>query len=318
MESENRRAYWARIQRAVDYIETHLHEEMTLEDIAAASFFSPFHFHRLFTGLMGEPVIQFVQRLRLERAANLLCVHPRMPVIRVAARCGYSNPAAFSRAFRAAFGTTPTAWRRRSASSKDGTAPSKAGKEPGPADGHPSGRSETTSPTEPRRTTMPKLDMQVRVERLPDTTLAYLRHVGPYAGDQELFGRLFGTLFRWAGPRGLLGKPGTHPVTVYHDDPGITQPEKLRISVGLPVPAETEVSGELGKLTLEGGLYAQARFELSPHQYGDAWSAVYGGWLPDSGYEPDDRPSFERYLNDPGQHPEGKHVVEICVPVKPR
>jgi AraC family transcriptional regulator len=41
------------------------------------------------------------------------------------------------------------------------------------------------------------------------------------------------------------------------------------------------------------------------------------GWLPESGYQPADGPCFERYLNDPAQHPEGKHIVEIGLPVKP-
>jgi AraC family transcriptional regulator len=69
-------------------------------------------------------------------------------------------------------------------------------------------------------------------------------------------------------------------------------------------------------MTLASGRYAQARFELVPDQYQAAWEAVYGEWLPESGYQPDDRLAFERYLNDPEDHPEGKHTVEICVPVK--
>ena len=40
-------------------------------------------------------------------------------------------------------------------------------------------------------------------------------------------------------------------------------------------------------------------------------------WLPESGYEPDDRPCFEICHNDPKEHPEGKFVVDLCVPLKP-
>jgi AraC family transcriptional regulator len=70
-------------------------------------------------------------------------------------------------------------------------------------------------------------------------------------------------------------------------------------------------------MVLQAGTYAQARFELNPDQYEAAWEAVCGEWLPESGYQPDDGIPFERYLNDPGEHPEGKHIVEICIPVKP-
>jgi AraC family transcriptional regulator len=70
-------------------------------------------------------------------------------------------------------------------------------------------------------------------------------------------------------------------------------------------------------MAIPGGRNGVARFEITADHFGDAWNAVYGGWLPESGYQPDERPCFETHLNDPEQHPEGKHIVEIHVPVKP-
>ena len=42
-----------------------------------------------------------------------------------------------------------------------------------------------------------------------------------------------------------------------------------------------------------------------------------GGWMPESGYQPDDRLCYELNHNDPKEHPDHKHIVDICVPVKP-
>lgn len=70
-------------------------------------------------------------------------------------------------------------------------------------------------------------------------------------------------------------------------------------------------------MTIPGGTYAVARFELSDQEYEAAWQLLYGQWLPQSGYQPDDRPTYERYVNNPDEHPERKHIVDICVPVKP-
>lgn len=318
-EKERTREYWARINRAIDYIEANLAKEMTLKDIASAAFFSPYHFHRIFKGLMGEPVHQFVQRVRLERAARFLISDRRTSVTRIAMECGYQNPAAFSRAFRAVFGCSPSQWRRGGyLKSKNGMVEGKNGKEGAEGTGYPEGESGDTLRLMTRRDPMSKaFEMDVRVEDLPEVTIAYVRHVGPYAGDSELFQGLFGRLFAWAGPRNLIRPPETQIVSIYHDDPGVTDEQNLRTSVGLSVPADTEVSGEIGKLTMAAGTYAQARFELLPNQYQAAWEAVYGGWLPGSGYQPDDGPAFERYLNGPEEHPEGKHIVEICLPVKP-
>ena len=83
------------------------------------------------------------------------------------------------------------------------------------------------------------------------------------------------------------------------------------------VPEDTPVDGEIGKMTVPGGKYAVAHFEIDVDQYSDAWNAVYGGWLPESGYQPEDGPCYELCLNNPEEHPESKHIVDICVPVKP-
>ena len=161
-----------------------------------------------------------------------------------------------------------------------------------------------------------KIEAQIEVREEPAFTVAYIRHTGPYQGDGELFGALFGRLMQWAGPRGLLG-PATKMVTVYHDDPAVTDADKLRISVGVSVPDDTRVDGEIGKMTVASGTYTFARFELDVEQYGDAWDAVFSGWLPDSGYQPADGVCYEQYHNDANEHPEHKCIVSICVPVRP-
>lgn len=44
---------------------------------------------------------------------------------------------------------------------------------------------------------------------------------------------------------------------------------------------------------------------------------MYGTWLPDSGFMPEDGPSLELYHNNPEEHPEKKHILDICIPVRP-
>ena len=156
----------------------------------------------------------------------------------------------------------------------------------------------------------------VRIEDSQPFTVAYVRNVGPYAGDSALFGRLFGQLCQWAGPRGLLG-PGVRMLTLYHDNPEITAEEKLRISVCATVPPGTKPEGEIGVMQVDGGRYAVATFELDPSEYGAAWNWLMGTWFPSSGYQPDDRLCFETYLNEPEKHPQKKHQVEIWEPVRP-
>ena len=161
-----------------------------------------------------------------------------------------------------------------------------------------------------------EIQTNVEVKDMPELHVAYVRHIGPYKGDQKLFARLFNKLMAWAGSRGLLRFPETKVLAVYYDNPDITDESRLRTDACITVPEDAQVGGEIGKTTIPAGKYAVAHFEITPDQYQDAWNAVYGGWLPGSGYQPEDGPCYELYPY-PQEHPEGKHVVDICVPVKP-
>ena len=89
-----------------------------------------------------------------------------------------------------------------------------------------------------------KNQIKVEVKEMPKLHVAYVRHIGPYKGDSELFERLFGNLMKWAGPRGLLRFPETKVLAVYHDDPKITDEDKLRTSACITIPGDTPVEGE--------------------------------------------------------------------------
>ncbi|HMR66375.1 MAG TPA: AraC family transcriptional regulator [Anaerolineae bacterium] len=316
--------YTARINRVIDYIQTHLSQELSLDTLAGVANFSKFHFHRLFRVMTGETLNQFIQRLRLEKAANQLIHNPKKSITEIALDSGFSGSATFARAFKEMYQMSASDWRAggyRRYQRKIGKTESNAGQTAGKNWQEFDSASRYIDPVTLNLTWRIKMinqtEVQVEVQEMPARPGAYVRHIGPYKGDSQLFAGLFEKLMRWAGPRGLLQNPAAEMLAVYHDDPEITADERLRVDVCLTVPAETPVEGEVGKMTIPGGQYAVARFELSDQEYEAAWQLVYGQWLPQSGYQPDDRPAFERYVNDPEEHPEHKHIVDICVPVKP-
>jgi AraC family transcriptional regulator len=311
--------YRARLNRVLDHIDAHLGEELSVASLAEVACFSPFHFHRMFSAVLGEPVGRYVQRLRLEHAAVWLATRPGASVTEIALEAGFGSSATFARAFREQFGVTATAWRTRS-----GRMPGNIDSNPGKAQRNAGQDFFAVSPyvegnalkwrLEMKKDTAIKADVDVR--DLAPRPVAYLRRVGPYQGDGALFGRLWNSLLQWAVPRGLFRPPETEMLCVYHDDPGITEAARLRLSVCITVPATTQPDGAIGRMTVAGGRYAVARFRLANDEYGAAWEAMYGGWLPQSGYQPDDRPAFEAY---PGGGPDepGRQVVDVYVPVRP-
>ena len=305
-----RREYAARMNRVVDHIQGHLADPLDLERLAAVACFSPFHFHRLFRGWMGETLQAFVQRLRLERAAQLLVFDQVRSISDVAVECGFSSSSTFARAFKAAFGTTAGEWRKRKicqANRKGWEAVDEASL----------GFSELAGPmVRNKEITMTNVPLEVKVRRLAPATLAYIRHIGPYKGDTALFRRLFTQLFAWAGARGLVGSDPTH-LSLFQDNPNLTPAAKQRLEVALVVPAGTGPSGEIGIKNMEGGLYATARVRVLIQDYAAQWDALVADWLPGSGYQPDHRPGMEFYLNNPDTDPEGRYHIEMCLPVRP-
>ena len=158
---------------------------------------------------------------------------------------------------------------------------------------------------------------KVVVKDCQEKTVVYVRHIGPYKENPELFSSLMQKLCAWAGPRNLLHFPDTEFIIIYHDNPEITDENKLRISVCITASASTPVEGEIGKMVIPAGKYAFTRFRLGSTGYQEAWNWVYGQWLPTSGYAPDDRPCYEQYYNGPDDNPEGLMDLDIVVPIKP-
>ena len=330
-QTNQRAEYIARINRVLDHIDRNLHTELSLEELAGVANFSRFHFHRIFSAMVGEPLIQFIQRIRIEKAASQLLERSGQSITNIALDNGFSSSAAFARAFRNRFKMSASDWRdqKKAANSKDGQTISKKNQLDGKQ------WKSLTSPSEYSRgdwlmemdhstrtlkwskNMIQMKDVTVEVKNFPETQVAYVRHIGPYAGDSALFQSLFEKLMRWAGPRGLMSNPDVKVMTVYHDDPNLTDEDKLRTSACITIPSDMAVDGEIGKMTLKAGDYAVGHFEINENEYSEAWGHVMGGWLPQSGYQPDDRLCFEINLNDPNKHPENKHIVDICIPVKP-
>lgn len=99
-----------RFTRVIDFIEAHLHQEITLTDLANVACLSPFHFTRAFRNLHGISPVRFVQQRRIERATRLL-LQPGTTIAGVGQACGFADQAHFTTVFRRVTGSTPGVWR---------------------------------------------------------------------------------------------------------------------------------------------------------------------------------------------------------------
>lgn len=296
-----RAEYARRLRRVLAHIDDHLSDPLALKDLADVAHFSPYHFHRLFAAWMGETVGDYLRRRRLERAAQRLRNDPAVPVLNAALDVGFGSGEAFSRAFKAHFGHAPSAWRTLRKTDQGCSNSDQA------VDG-PAFDDEGVFPTFSQEPTM-----NVEVKELPPARIATLRYTGPYGAP---IGQFWAErVVPWA--RAMRLKSGWR-YGIGYDDPSITPPSECRYDAGIEVPEDFVATGDTRIQQLPGGLYAVARFHGSAIEIERAWPWMLREWLPDSGYQMDDRPCFERQgPNDSGGGPGLPFDCDICIPVKP-
>lgn len=281
--------YRQRLLVVLVHIGEHLEDDLSLEELSGISHFSPFHFHRIFRAMVGESVSHYVRRLRLESAAVRL-TQTKKPILELAMASGYSSHESFTRAFKDAFGISPSEFRKNERPPAPG--PSlRLGAETGAAE--------------------EGLDMRVQIVSLPPQKIAFIRHTGPY--DQV--GPAFDKLMMWAGPHGLI-VPGLKVLGVCYDDPNITAAEKIRYDAAITVDDDVDAEGEVGVRELAGGPYAVVCHQGPYNELGTTYDFMYGRWLSSMGYEPADAPPFEHYLNGPESTEPEELLTDVHVPLR--
>jgi AraC family transcriptional regulator len=257
-----------------------------LDALAAAAALSPYHFHRIYHALAGETPMETLARARLSRAAVDL-LRTALPLARVAKRAGYGSVPAFARAFRAAYGVPPGAYRARGGI----------------------GLREVPNHLQPRET--PTMMPDVTIRELPPLRLLALPHRGAY----EAIAEAFNTLTAIAGARGLIG-PETRFLGLYHDDPMTVPEAELRSEAAITVPEGVAAPEGCRIVELPAQRAAVLRFRGPYSELEPVWTRLYRDWLPQSGEEPGDIPTIEEYLNDCRALPPAEWLTDMMLPLK--
>ena len=99
-----------RYKKLIDFVENRFKEEISIKDIEDVSFYSYRNINRIFLALQHETIGQYVKRMKLEKAAEYL-KFSEGKVSDIAFEVGYSDIAAFSKAFKKQFGCSPSTFR---------------------------------------------------------------------------------------------------------------------------------------------------------------------------------------------------------------
>jgi len=299
-----RKEHVARINNAILYIETHLSEKLMLNDIAKKAYFSPFHFHRLFSLVVGETVNNFIIRKRIEKAAGLLIHQKETPITEISEILGFTSLSSFSRAFKKIYWMSPVEFKESSPNkfSKISKAESKNGQVTISFDQYICNINNSLK--------WFKMKAKTTVQKVEEIQLAYISH----KGEMDKIGEVFQRLIRWATPKGLMSQENLRLLTIYHDSPKITNPDNIRMSAAIVLNSQTSVEGEVSLKTMDPGKCIISRFEITPNEFQQAWESNFV-WMSENGYKKRDQDPFEIYYNNAQEHPENKFIVDLCIPV---
>ena len=295
LKSTTQRDYAKRMLDVVSYIQRHLDDEITLDELADVAYFSKYHFHRIFAGMMGETLKKFIRRLRLERAA-LNLIKTNRSVVDIAFQAGYESHEAFTRAFKEMFAAPPQNFR------KDNTSPNtmfnaKANLQKLIND--------NISGCEKM-----KEKMKVEVIEFPAVKVAYVHHTGPY----NECGKAWDKLCTWAGPKGLL-QPGCMFMGLSYDDPEVTPPDRIRYDACITIETDCSPEGDIQIKEVETGCYAKTTHFGPYENLSKTYNELCGQWIPAKGYVIVSKPSVEIYLNSPEDTEPDELITDVHVPL---
>lgn len=155
------------------------------------------------------------------------------------------------------------------------------------------------------------MNVNVEIREFEEVKLIGITQIGEF--DKTL--KVYNRLFKWAKSKGLLDSAELKVITIYHDNPYITEMSKVRWSACITVDKIIETEMDIRSIMIEKGRYAISHFEISPKLFKQAWESTLS-WVKENGYIFDDRVYFELFHNDCRKHPEKKFIADICIPIK--
>lgn len=296
--NSSRAEYLTRIHYVLDYIEANLESDLTLQQLSKEAHYSTYHFHRVFSTLIGETLNQYVNRKRIERIASTLLIDSNKSIKELAYTYGFNSESSFSRSFKKFYGISPTTFK-----SEGKHTLSKIGIDPF--------KSETYICSVDQIEKWIKMNAHIVVTELQEIKLAGIMHIGEFDEMSDMYRRLM----EWGHKHSLFPASNFKAITIYHDNPNVTHHSNVRYSTCITIQRDIEPQGEIRPLTIQHGIYVVGRFEIKGEEISTAWKNMCI-WVIENGYKFRDGEYFEIYHNNHKTHPELKFLLDICIPLE--
>ena len=261
--------YERQLKKVIEFIGKHLDEKLTLNQLSSIACFSKYHFHRLFTAYTGLSLQHYIRWLRLKRAAHQLVIDKDRSILDIAINAGFESHESFTRVFKQSCGMSPSEFRAQS----------------------------SWQAWEKPPYCLPKqgeIRMNVVIKNMKERRLAVIEH----RGDPKKVGNSVNKLVNWAQAQAMNLRPKAGDSFGFaYDDPKTTPAYEFRFDLGITVPEQLKLEGEIIEKRLPAGRYAVTLHKGTRENIGDAVYGLYRDWLPESNEALGDLPCIFCYYN---------------------
>ncbi len=276
--------YQQNLNRVVNYIHNHLDQKIDIAQLAELTSFSPYHFHRITRAMLGEPLGAYITRTRVETAAKMIR-YSTLSIEDIAYSVGFETASSLNKAFKNHFGITPSAHRQK--------------------------KKIKIKTTNSMKTTLniktPKIQM------IEDKQCLYYSMQGAY--DQLDYASAWPKLWAEVKAQKLFTK-GIEHLGLPHDDPKVTESDKIRYDACLIIHKDAKPNGDVGVKTLKGGKFAVFLYQGSYKHFAEVYDYMFNEWLTNTDHELRDAPIREKYISNPERVAEEKLKTEFYIPIK--
>lgn len=290
--------------KIIQYIDNNLDTELSLEIVSEIGAYSPFHFHRIFKLIIGETLQNYIFRKRIEKSAFYISLRKNLSIKDIYLNVGFSSHSDFNKAFKKHYGKSPSEFRKITPE-KFHTI-SQIHRKNGQVD---TVFDQYICNIE-NLLNWSTMNLKIKVTDLPEMNLASVMSLGIANVESS-----FNILIDWAKEKQLFPRENLKMISVYHDSFKVTSADKVRIhaSMLLDKPLEKQ-DGEIFPETLEAGKFIVGSGELTLAECEQSWVSLFL-WMKENSYTTRKAFPFEIYHSNFKEHPEGKMVVDFCIPI---
>lgn len=282
--------YQSKVQEVIRYIKNNLDQELTTKILAEKFNISFFHFHRIFKAGIGTPLGTYINRLRLDTAAQLIR-YSENSIGEIALKIGYNDVSAFSKSFTREFSISPTDYRQSRESSISSSIDLLWNHE-----------------------NIENFHLRPKIKVVPPIRAICIEVRGEYGGKGTE--EAWKALIDYATSNRLIGW-NPDAFSIYYDDPDETGVDNCRSDLCIAIRKDIIPGAPIKIKKIEGGTFLVFRYQGPYEKLWNVYNHLFKEhFIRNDKYKLRDAPILEKYMKYSEKTRPENLLTDILIPVE--